>query len=70
MRHSLSVNAFSKFLSLELILVIHGYDQRMSKVDLHLSGLWLQLKRFGTEYAAQKINFFISAVPNGHPLPL
>ena len=35
----ISVNAFQKFLSRELILVIHGYDQRMSKVDLHLSGL-------------------------------
>ena len=31
----ISVNAFKKFLSHELILVIHGYDQRMSKFDLH-----------------------------------
>ena len=35
----ISVNAIQKFLLHELILVIHGYDQRMSKVDLHLSGL-------------------------------
>ena len=35
----ISVNAFLKFLSRELILVIHGYDQRMSKVDLHSSEL-------------------------------
>ena len=35
-----SVNAIQKFLSHELVLVIHGYDQRMSKVDLHLPGLW------------------------------
>ena len=30
----------------------------------------LQLKRSGTEYAAQKINFLIPAVANGRPLPL
>ena len=35
----MSMNAFQNFLSRELILVIHGYDQRMSKVDLHSSGL-------------------------------
>ena len=33
-------------------------------------GLCLQLKRSGTEYAAQKVNFSTSAVANGHPLPL
>ena len=36
----ISVNAIQKFLSHELILVIHGHDQRMSKVNLHLPGLW------------------------------
>ena len=71
-----SVNAFKKFLSHELILVIHGYDQRMSKVDLHfirtveIKSLCLQLKRSGTEYAAQKINFLILAVANGRTLLL
>ena len=35
----ISVNAIQKFLSHEIILVIHGYDQCMSKVDLHLPGL-------------------------------
>ena len=35
----ISVNTFKENLSRERILVIHGYDQRMSKVDLHLSGL-------------------------------
>ena len=35
----ISLNAFLKFLSYELTLVIHGYDQRISKVDLHSSGL-------------------------------
>ena len=35
----ISVNAFQEILSRELILVIHGYDQHMSKVDLRLSGL-------------------------------
>ena len=35
----MSVNALKKFLLRELILVIHGYDQRMSKVDLHSLGL-------------------------------
>ena len=34
-----NVNAFLKFLLRELILIIHGYDQHMSKVDLHSSGL-------------------------------
>ena len=35
-----------------------------------MKGLCLQLKRSGTEYAAQKINFLTSAVANGRPLPL
>ena len=35
----MSVNAIRKCLSHELILVIHGYDQHMSKVDFHLPGL-------------------------------
>ena len=49
----------------------------MSKVDLHafirtveIKGLCLQLKKSGTEYAAQKIKFLTSAVANGRPLPL
>ena len=33
------VNAPQNFLSHELILDTHGYEQCMSKVDLHLSGL-------------------------------
>ena len=37
---------------------------------LEIKGLCLQLKRFGTKYAAQKSNFFTSAVANGCPLPL
>ena len=36
----ISVNAFQHILLCELILVIHGYDQCKSEVDLHLSGLW------------------------------
>ena len=59
------------------ILAIHGHDQRMSKVDLHLQGLQteikdlcLQLKRSVSEYAAQKITFSTSTVGNGRPLPL
>ena len=35
-----------------------------------IKGLCLQLKRSGTKYTAQKINFLTSAVANGHPLPL
>ena len=35
----ISVNAIQNFLLYELIPVIHGYDQHMSKVDLHLPGL-------------------------------
>ena len=35
-----------------------------------MKGLCLQLRRFGTEYVAQKINFFTSTVANGRPLPL
>ena len=35
-----------------------------------IKGLCVQLKRSGTEYAAQKINFLISAVANGPALPL
>ena len=37
---------------------------------VEIKGLCLQLKRSGTEYAAQKINFLIPAVANGRPLPL
>ena len=33
-------------------------------------GLCLQLKRSGTKYPAQKINFLTSAIANGRPLPL
>ena len=64
-----------KNLSHERIRIIHGYDQRVSKADLRLpgleiKGLCLQSKRFGTEYAAQKINFLTSTIANGRPLPL
>ena len=31
-------------------------------------GLYLQLKRSGTKYSAQKFNFLTSAVENGCPL--
>ena len=37
---------------------------------VEIKGLCLQLKRSGTEYAAQKINFLVSAVANGRLLPL
>ena len=37
---------------------------------LEIKGLCLQLKRSGTKYAAQKVNFSTSAVANGCPLPL
>ena len=37
---------------------------------VEIKGLCLQLKRSGTEYAAQKINFLTSRVANGRPLPL
>ena len=37
--------------------------------NVEIKGLCLQLKRSGTKYAAQKINFLISAVANGRPLP-
>ena len=66
----------TKILWQELILVIHGYDQHRSKVDLHfartveIKSLCLHLKRSGTKYAAQKINFLTSKVANGRPLPL
>ena len=37
---------------------------------VEMKSLCLQLKRSGTEYAAQKINYLISAVANGRPLRL
>ena len=37
---------------------------------VEIKGLCLQLKRSGTEYAAQKINFVTSTVANGRSLPL
>ena len=37
---------------------------------VEIQGLCLQLKRSGTKYATQKINFLTSAVANGHSLPL
>ena len=36
---------------------------------VEIKGSCLQLKRSGTKYAAQKINFLTSAVANGHLLP-
>ena len=36
---------------------------------VEMKGLCLQLKRSGTKYAAQKINFLTSAVANGRSLP-
>ena len=75
MRH-ISVNAIQKLLSHEIILVIHGYDQHVSKSQfaftstVEIKGLCLQLKRSGTEYAAQKINFLRSTIGNGRPLPV
>ena len=37
---------------------------------VEIKGLCLQLKKSGTEYAAQKINFLTSTVANGRPRPL
>ena len=37
---------------------------------VEIKGLSLQLKRSGTKYAAQKINFLTSAIANGRTLPL
>ena len=37
---------------------------------VEIKGSCLQLKRSGTEHAAQKINFLTSTVANGRPLPL
>ena len=37
---------------------------------VEIKSLCLQLKRFGTEHAAQKINFLTPTVANGRPLPL
>ena len=37
---------------------------------MEIKGLCLQLKGPGTEHAAQKFNFLISAIANGRPLPL
>ena len=42
MRHIYLCECILRILSHELILVIHGYDQRMSQVSLHLSGLQKQ----------------------------
>ena len=38
--------------------------------DCRKKGLCLQLKRSGTEYVAQKVNFLILAVANGRTLPV
>ena len=37
---------------------------------VEIKGLCLQLKRSGTDHAAQKVNFLTSTVANGRPLPL
>ena len=39
MHHIYLCECSLRILSHELILVIHGYDQRISQVSLHLSGL-------------------------------
>ena len=37
---------------------------------VEIKGLCFQLRRSGTKYAAQKINFLTSTVANGRPLPI
>ena len=69
----ISENAIQKLLLHELIVIIHGYDQRVSKVDLRVpghKGFMFTIKEVWTEYAAQKINFLTSTIANGCPLPL
>ena len=39
MRHNYLCEYILKIFTRELILVIHGYDQRISKINLHLSEL-------------------------------
>ena len=40
MRHIYLCECILKILPHELIEATHGYDQDISNVDLHLSGLW------------------------------
>ena len=61
------MNAIQKLSSYELILIIHGYDECVKSRfaftrTVEIKGLCLQLKRYGIEYAAQKINFLRSTV--------
>ena len=73
----ISVNAIQKFLWQELEYSSHPWlwpayvKSRFAFArTVELKGLCLQLKRSGTEYAAQKINFLTSTVANGRLLPL
>ena len=58
----ISVNAIQKFLS-------HESRFAFTKT-VEIKDLCLQLKRSGTECAAQIINFLTSTVKNGRALPL
>ena len=46
-----------------------NFRHLLSCGTIEVKGLCLQLKRSGTKYATQKINFLTSAVVNGRPLP-
>ena len=61
------------------IFMARAYSSHMTSVCQKLicicqncrnKGLMFQLKRSGTDHAAQKINFLTSIVVNGRPLPL
>ena len=74
MRHIYLCECILKILLREFILVMLSLTYVKSRFafirTVEIKGLCLQLKRSGTEYAAQKINFLISAVANDRPLPL
>ena len=66
-------------ISQELLICLKFYFQntllinnsgQLSSRTVEIKGLCLELKRSGTEYAAQKINFLTSAMANVRPLPL
>ena len=71
----ISVNAFLKFWSSGLILVIHGYEQHVSKVELHLSGLrnkWFMftIKEVWDQVCSPENQFLSPTIVNGRPRPL
>ena len=75
MHHIYLCECILRILSHELILVIHGYDQRMLQVSLHYQdcrnkGFMFTIKEVWDQVCSPENQFLASAVANDRSLPL